>query len=134
MRKTANPPRSNYRCRATDQSSQSAGVKGSDPNGANLRADALRISNLWPSCVAKPRDCRTLRERNRAETAPGAACRSSFLPRKYLIGMDKRLKLAPFGSDPFIFTDPFIFRPLYRSRCRHLCGLWRGPISARSTT
>jgi hypothetical protein len=31
MRKTANPPRSNYRCRATDQSSQSAGVKGSDP-------------------------------------------------------------------------------------------------------
>jgi len=21
-----------------------------------------------------------------------------------------------------------------RSRCRHLCGLWRGPISARSTT
>jgi len=36
----------------------------------------------------------------RRET-PGAACRSSFLPRKYLIGMDKRLKLAPFGSDPF---------------------------------
>jgi hypothetical protein len=79
-----------------------SGVKGSDPNGANLRTDFLRISNLWQSYVAKPRDCRALREMSRAEAAPRAVSRSSFLPRKYLIGLNKRLKLAPFGSDPFI--------------------------------
>jgi hypothetical protein len=48
------------------------------------------------------RDCSTLRERYRAGAARRAARRSSFLPHKYLIGMDKRLKLARFGSDPFI--------------------------------
>jgi hypothetical protein len=77
-------------------------IKGSDPNSANLRANLLKISSLWLSCIAKPRGCSTLRERYRAGTARRAARRSSFLPRKDLIGMDKRLKLAPFGSDPFM--------------------------------
>jgi hypothetical protein len=76
-----------------------APAAGSDRNGANLRAD-FKESVTYGHPASRNREIagRSGRGigRERRQRRPAAQV---SLPRKYLIGMDKRLKLAPFGSD-----------------------------------